>query len=119
MKMDSVLASAVKLSSRVAVYVPGTNGVDTCADNSAVVDRVAAALSAMFGGATASAASGYWLSDSVGLVKEATTIVYAFADPAALELHLGDVVTIAQEIKRELRQEAVSLELDGSLYLIY
>lgn len=112
------LKSAVQLSAKVAIYVPGTNGVDTAADTSFMVDRVAAALSAMFGGASASAVSGYWLSDSVGLVKENTTVVYAFAVPADLADHLGDVVQLAQDIKRELNQEAVSLEIDGSLYLI-
>lgn len=112
------LKTALKLSAKVAIYVPGTNGVDTAEDTSFMVDRVASALSSMFGGASASAVSGYWLSDSVGLVKENTTVVYAFAAPAALADHLGDVVQLAQDIKRELKQEAVSLELGGSLYLI-
>lgn len=112
------LKTALKLSAKVAIYVPGTCGVDTATDTSFMVDRVAAALSTMFGGATAQAANGFWCSDVAGLVKENTTIVYAFCTPAALEQHVGDVVTIAQDIKRELQQEAVSLEIGGSLYII-
>lgn len=118
MSNHPVLKSALKLSAKVAIYVPGTCGVDTAADTSFMVDRVAAALSAMFGGATAQKAAGFWCSNVAGLVKENTTIVYAFCDPAALNDHVGDIVTIAQDIKRELQQEAVSLELDGSLYII-
>ncbi len=112
------LKNALKLSAKVAIYVPGTCGVDTAADTSFMVDRVAAALSTMFGGATAQKAAGFWCSDVAGLVKENTTIVYAFCAPADLEKHIGDIVTIAQDIKRELQQEAVSIELDGSLYII-
>ena len=112
------LKTALKLSAKVAIYVPGTCGVDTAADTSFMVDRVAAALPTMFGGATATAANGFWCSDVAGLVKENTTIVYAFCAPADLEKSIGDIVTIAQEIKRELKQEAVSIELDGALYII-
>ena len=116
--MHPALKNAVKLSAKVAVYVPGTNGVDTAADNTAVVEKVAAALSVMFGGATAQTANGFWVSEAAGLVRENTTIVYAFADPETLEMHLGDVVSIAQDIKRDLQQEAVSLEINNTLYLI-
>lgn len=112
------LKTALKLSAKVAIYVPGTCGVDIAADNTAVVEKVAAALSTMFGGATAQKAEGFWCSDVAGLVKENTTIVYAFCSPADLEQHISDVVTIAQEIKHDLQQEAVSVELDGTLYII-
>lgn len=112
------LKTALKLSAKVAIYVPGTCGVDTAADTSFMVDRVAAALSAMFGGATAQAANGFWCSNVAGLVKENTTIVYAFCTTADLEQHVGDIVTIAQEIKHELQQESVSIELDGALYIV-
>lgn len=112
------LKNALKLSAKVAVYVPGTCGVDTAADTSSMVDRVAAALSAMFGGATAQKAAGFWCSDVAGLVKENATIIYAFCDPADLEQRVGDIVSIAQDIKHELQQEAVSVELDGTLYII-
>ena len=62
------------LRHRVAVYVPGTNGVNTAADNSRYVKMAAATLSNLFGGATATPAIGYWMSDAAGLVEEKTAI---------------------------------------------
>ena len=118
MEKKSVFEKAVKLSARVAIYVPGTCGVDTAADTSAVADHVAAQLSAMFGGATKQKAAGCWLSEAAGPVSEDVTVVYAFADPADLEQYREAIGALALDIKRDLRQEAVSVELDGALYLI-
>lgn len=106
------------LRHRVAVYVPGTNGVNTAADNARYVKMAAALLSDAFGGATATPAVGYWMSDSAGLVEEATTVVYAYATNTALESKLDDVIDFCDGMKTELQQEAVSLELDGNLYFI-
>lgn len=52
------------LRHRVAIYVPGTNGVNTAADNAHYVKMAAATLSNLFGGATATPAIGYWMSDA-------------------------------------------------------
>ena len=65
------------LRHRVAVYVPGTNGVNTAADNARYVQMAAATLSNLFGGATATPAIGYWMSDAAVLVEEKTPLVYA------------------------------------------
>ena len=118
MKQGSKLAMAIRLRARVAVYVPATQGVSAAADNSAQVARVAEALSGWFGGATATPAVGYWKSAEAGLVAERTTIVYAFAAEADLSAHIDDVVELCMAIKTEMEQEAVSLEVNGDLYLI-
>lgn len=106
------------LRHRVAIYVPGTNGVNTAADNSEYVRRAAALLSDAFGGATATPARGFWMSDSAGLVEERVTIVYAYAGNEALEDKLGAVIEFCEGMRTELHQEAVSLEIDGALYFI-
>lgn len=106
------------LRHRVAVYVPGTNGVNTAADNARYVKMAAATLSDLFGGATATPAVGYWLSDAAGLVEEKTTVVYAYAAGAALERKLDTVINFCADMRADLQQEAVSLEIDGSLYFI-
>lgn len=117
-KIDTILAGACKLDHRVSVYVPGTINTNQQADNRQQVEHVAAEFSRMFGGATATTATGYWMSESAGLVAEATTIVYAACTAGQLDEHLADVVEIAQQIKREMQQEAVSCEIDGTLYII-
>lgn len=106
------------LRHRVAIYVPGTNGVNTAADNSEYVRRAAALLSDAFGGATATPARGFWTSESAGLVEERVTIVYAYAGNEALEDKLGAVIEFCEGMKEELKQEAISLELDSALYFI-
>lgn len=117
-KIDTILAGACKLDHRIAIYVPGTVDTDKAADNRQQVERVAGEFSRMFGGATANTAAGYWMSENAGLVAESTTIVYAACTAQQLEKHLAEVVELARQIKREMRQEAVSAEIDGTLYII-
>lgn len=106
------------LRHKVAIYVPGTNGVNTAADNARYVQMAAATLSNLFGGATATPAIGYWMSDAAGLVEEKTTIVYAYAGNEALEDKLGAVIEFCEGMKEELTQEAISLAIDDSMYFI-
>lgn len=111
-------AGALELPQRVALYVPGTQGPATATDNAAQVERVARAFCGWFGGATAQQSAGYWLSESAGLVREAVTIVYAACTADQLRDRLPDVLTLAQQIKQDMAQEAVSVELNGTLYII-
>ena len=111
-------AAQITLPQRVALYVPGTQGTATATDNAAQVERVARAFSRWFSGATAQQSAGYWLSDTAGLVREAVTIVYAACTADQLRDRLPDVLTLAQQIKQDMAQEAVSVELNGTLYII-
>ena len=111
-------AAQIALPQRVAIYVPSTQDVTNATDNAAQVERVARRFCEMFGGATAQQSSGYWLSDAAGLVREAVTIVYAACTAAQLREHLPDVLTLAQQIKAEMQQEAISAEINGTLYII-
>lgn len=111
-------AGAVELSQRVALYVPGTQGPATATDNAAQVERVAAEFSRMFGGATAQESTGFWMSDTAGLVRETVTIVYANCTADQLRDRLPDVLTLAQQIKAEMQQEAVTITIDQKMYII-
>ena len=113
-----IMQQAVTLPQRVALYVPGTQGPATATDNAAQVERVARAFCGWFGGATAQPSAGYWISDNAGLVREAVTIVYAACTAAQLRERLPDVLNLAQQIKQDMAQEAVSVELNGTLYII-
>ena len=111
-------AGALELTHRVALYVPGTQGPATATDNAAQVKRVARRFCELFGGATAQQSAGYWMSKRAGLVTESVTIVYAACTKAQRDAHLTQVLELAQDIKRDMAQEAVSVELDGTLYII-
>ena len=111
-------AAAVTLPQRVALYVPSTTDTDKPTDNAAQVERVAREFCEMFGGATAQQSTGYWLSDAAGLVREAVTIVYAACTADQIREHLPDVLQLAQQIKAEMQQEAVTITIDQKMYII-
>lgn len=121
MKINNLFAAAaVELPRRVSIYVPGTVGTATEDESAAaaMVEHVAGLLSSWFGGASASPVSGYWVSDSAGLVREAVTVVYANTTAAQMEERGEDLLRLAQHVKSEMAQEAVSVEIDGSLFLV-
>ena len=111
-------AAQITLPQRVALYVPSTTDTDKPTDNAAQVERVAREFCGWYGGATAQQSTGYWMSDAAGLVREAVTIVYAACTADQLREHLPDVLQLAQQIKAEMQQEALSLDLNGTLYII-
>ena len=112
------LRGAAGLACCVRVYVPGTMGTAAAADNAAYIRRAAAFLSGAFGGATATETRGFWLSDVAGLVEEKTTIVYSFCDADSLTAEAEAIVDFCETMKKDLMQEAVSLEVNNVLYLI-
>ena len=101
------------LRARVTVYVPATNGTADAADNGREVDAVASALSTWFGGATIQPGSGCWMSETCGLVKEDTTTIYAACTAEHLAEKIGDVLELCRNLKVEMKQEAIALQLDG------
>lgn len=111
-------AAQIALPERVALYVPSTTDTDKPTDNAAQVERVARDFCGWFGGATAQQSTGFWTSDAAGLVREAVTIVFAACTADQIREHLPDVLQLAQQIKAEMQQEAVSVELNGALYII-
>lgn len=100
------------------IYVPSTVSVDTPVDNSAAVSGCLSFLSGLFGGATALRASGAWVSDSAGLVVENVTICYAFCGLRAFLRGRRAVLDYAKKVRDDMKQEAVSVEIDGRLYLV-
>lgn len=106
------------LDCKFAVYVPSTTDVNNNCDNAEMVKYVLAELSKLFGGATASKSVGAWMSDSCGLVLEDVTIVYAFCTSEQAGEHFADVYAICEKIKREMSQEAVTLEYNGQVKFV-
>ena len=111
-------AAQITLPQRVALYVPGTQGPATATDNAAQVERVARAFCGWFGGATAQESTGFWMSDTAGLVRESVTIVFAACTADQLRDRLPDVLTLAQQIKQDMAQEAVTITIDQKMYII-
>ena len=118
MLKNSKLEKLFVLNHKITVYVPSTINVNEIFDNSKKVDEVATMLSQFFGGATSSPALGFWVSDEVGLVKEKSTIVFAYCAEADLQNHIDEVITYCENMKTELKQESIAMELDGNMYFI-
>ena len=116
--MNERLKAMFCLRSKITVYIPATIEVDRKIDNREYVDRAAALLSECFGGATSTEALGYWMSGSCGLVKENTTLVFAYASEEDLKNNLDKVIDFCEQIKEEMKQESVALELNGEMFFI-
>jgi len=102
----------------VKIYVPSTTDTDRAADTSAYVESAARLLSSLFGGCTATTGRGCWVSESGALVQEDVTIVYAFGTRRAVRKARRACVNFCETMRDELRQEAVSLEINGRLRFI-
>ena len=112
------LKNLIKLSCRVAVYVPSTVDIDKETDNTEHVDATLRMLSSLFGGATAADALGCWLTTAGKLVKEHITVVYAYCSSDQIREAIDRVVEHAESIKQAMNQEAVAIEVNGELYFV-
>lgn len=114
---NSKLKNAFKLSSRITLYVPATINVNEEIDNTKYIDQAASLFSSCFGGSTSTPAIGYWLSQT-GLIKEKTTLVFAYCNDQDLQNNIDQVVEFCESLKTELNQEAIALEINGEMYFI-
>lgn len=112
------LKNMVALRSKVTVYIPATININENIDNTEYVNRAATLLSNCFGGATSTEALGYWTSPTAGLVKENTTMVFAFASEKDLHDKLDKVIDFCYEIKEELKQDAIALEINNEMWFV-
>lgn len=118
MTANNRLKTMFSLKSKITVYIPATVNINETIDNTEFVNKAATLLSECFGGATSTEALGYWVSDTAGLVKENTTMVFAYAGEDDLKKNLDKVIDFCQDLKTEMKQDAVALELNGEMFFI-
>ena len=117
---QSVLKDQFHLEHVVKIYVPSTVKGDIPITEEAhqkFVDQAMTKLSGWFGGATAIPGQGAWVDDKGTLIKEKVTIVYAFAETLDKDA-INKVAAYAKQLKEDLSQSSISLEVDGKLYFI-
>ncbi len=106
----------VTLSHVASIFVPSTVDIDKAIDNSGIVRSILAQLSEKFGGASATQVQGAWLSDTAGLVVENVTRIFCYATERET---LHDVFfNLAEELKVEMSQDAVLIDIDNVGYLV-
>lgn len=114
------LQGLTKLSESVTIYVPTTYGTsDTAAEwrvNFAlkVVQRE---LAQLFGGFTTTEGTGGYVAENGELVTERVYMVRANAAKLT-EDDIGKAVLIAELVRDDMKQECVSLDINGTLYFV-
>ena len=108
------------LTDRVTIYVPSTKDGNKPAKRlqKKVSKHVAKKFSCMFGGCTQQTANGFWMSDTKGLIAEKQNLIFAACTPQDREKHLADVLTIAKAICKYMKQEAVTVDNNGTLLFV-
>lgn len=105
------------LNKKVSVYVPSTMHDRPAPENvvNYYVNDTLKKLSMMFGGATATTATGSYYSHELNkLITESVTICYAFCDSYNME----DLTAICKNLKTVFQQEAISLETENGLMFV-
>lgn len=112
------LADRLERTNNIAMYIPTTVDVDKQIDTTLYVEKTLKFFGERFGGATSKQAQGVWNSEHVGLVGETVFIVNSYVTQADLNKYLDEVIDYVKEIKVELKQEAMALEVNQKLTLI-
>ncbi len=105
-------------TNQLSVFIPTTTDTNQTTDTSDYVQKTLAFLGERFGGATCKEAQGVWNSEHAGLVGEKVYIVHTYATQNDLNRYLDEVVVFIETLKKELRQEAMALEVNQKLTLI-
>lgn len=116
--LNAKLKHMFKLSSKITVYIPSTCDINQQANTQKYIDNCAVLLSESFGGATSCEALGYWISNSAGLVKEKSTMVFAYCSDTDLQDKIENIIDFCENMKNDLKQDAIALEINGEMYFI-
>lgn len=104
------------LSHVASIFVPSTADVNQTIDNTSIVSGILAQLSSQFGGASMQDVTGAWLSDSSGLVVESVKRIFCYGTDR--EELFAAFSSLAEELKTELTQESVLIDVDNVGYLV-
>lgn len=119
-RFTSTLIDRLGRTNAVSLYIPTTIDVNTVIDTTEYINRTLAFLGTLFGGATTTTmkAQGVWNSAEAGLVREEINIVRSYATQADLDANMQKILDYVEQLKLELRQEAMAVEINSKLMLI-
>ena len=118
MKTTTTNAISYDMDNKVSIYVPSTVNVNQRTNNKKQVIDTIKKMCLLFGGATSYKCAGGWIADNGDIVTEQVNIVYSFCDKHSLHNNLAKVINICQQIKKDMAQEAVTLEVNGKATFI-
>lgn len=111
-------AISYDMDNKVSIYVPSTVNINKRINNDKQVMAIIKKMSLLFGGATSYKCTGGWVAENGEIVTERVNIVYSFCDKKSLNNNLANVINICQQIKKDMKQEAVTLEINGKAAFI-
>jgi CRP-like cAMP-binding protein len=101
----------------IGIFIPTTSDANRQINTEQVRDQAMAFMAERFGGATWKPAQGVWLSEKLGLIGEDIYIVQSYTTRQTLHQYLDEIIIYIKTLKRELRQEAMALEVNKKLTL--
>lgn len=120
-KIRSVIDQIVDRVERVhqlAVFIPTTIHVDQKIDTSLYVTKTLDFFGEKFGGATSKKAEGVWNSNELGVVTEVLHVVVTYITENDLNRYMDDVIRFVKDIKNDLQQEAMAMEINNKMILV-
>ncbi|WP_448518094.1 cyclic nucleotide-binding domain-containing protein [Rhodoflexus sp.] len=113
-----MLIDRLERNNNIGIFIPTTIDVNKAIDARPYVERTLNFLAERFGGATSKQADGVWNSEQAGLVGETVYVVYTYVTHHDMNRHLDEVIEYVKSLKKELRQEAMAMEINKKLTLI-
>jgi hypothetical protein len=109
-----------QLNHRICIYIPSTFDGNKPAKRmqKKATRKAAQRLSTYFGGATTTQAVGYWNSPEKGLIAEKQILVYSACNESDKAKYTDAVTNFAKAVCRWMKQEAVTVEIDGTLQFV-
>jgi hypothetical protein len=111
------LKNTSPLSCFVRIYVPSTININESDDSIFWPNKALELLCKLFGGSTCMPSYGAWLSEGK-LVKEKIKIIFSHCTEEQLQNSLDEICDFCLKMKSELKQEAISLDINNELFLI-
>ena len=105
-----------KLQNKYSLYIPSTIKLWNISgeEHNKKIESYTRVIARKFKGATITRGVGNWIGNSGFVTEENVAIISAFSEDDELEF----MVSLAEILKEEMKQECVSLEVNGVLYLI-
>ena len=113
----------MELKNNYALYIPSTINVEHISDarHAEWCEKYAKIMLENFLGLTVSSAFGYWKSESGNIISEKVYIIKASTNAEIFEFNYTPeeyIRIVAERLKSDMGQEAVSYEINGVLHII-
>lgn len=109
------------LENNIKVYIASKDKNGDLIDNkvrATTINNTIKTFSTLFGGATSYNALGSWVNSDNKLMVEPVEIIESYFDSKDINAKLSTALKHIHEVKKELNQEAVSIEYNNKLYFI-